>query len=333
MFRTSKQIWARLLSVATLPVLVVGCSSNAILFETRSGTESAIWGAPDGAAPQLIIDAPGSESSPIWAPGRKRFAYISDGDRSAEIYVAFADGTGVMRITNTSVDESMLAWAPGGKRLAYVSPDADGLPRVYWVDLEDLLPHRLAPDGIGESDPAWAPNGNWIATATVNSRREPTGLVLRSPNGVGERKVTSQPASQPAWSHDGERLAFRVMTDGVSTIEMVDVSSDGRTSPPRLMSSGMGPSELPLWSPDNTELAYLAGGRGHRDLIVTDLSGQTPRSLTNSVSDVTGFAWSKDNRIAFAVHEGDASTIHVVNRDGSQTQRSLDGAWSENPRW
>src|SRR5689334_2340379 len=54
--------------------------------------------------------------------------------------------------------------SPDGKRLAFVALD-----RVWTMDLPSGTPKRLAPnDNVGEFQPAWSPDGQWIAYVTWN---------------------------------------------------------------------------------------------------------------------------------------------------------------------
>ena len=135
------------------------------------GSRDIVVARSDGRDRKVIIDNVADDFSPIWSPDHSRIAFLTNRDGNVELYISPADGSTAMRVTNTGVGESQPTWSPDGQRLAYVSPDNEGVPRVFWVRLTDLLPNRLIFESNSEVDPAWSPNGTWIAFAAQSSLR------------------------------------------------------------------------------------------------------------------------------------------------------------------
>jgi tricorn protease len=110
--------------------------------------------------------------------------------------------------------------------------------------------------GTMERDPAWSPDGKWVAYFSDESGEYQ--LYMKSPDGMGEPKKISlggQPSFYyaPAWSPDSKKIAF---TDKRLTIWYVDlakgtpvkVDSDTYDAPQRTLD--------PVWSPDSRWIAY-----------------------------------------------------------------------------
>jgi Tol biopolymer transport system component len=87
----------------------------------------------------------------------------------------------------------------------------------------------------------------------------------------------------------------------------------------------------PAWSPDGTQIAFVAGA----DLYVINPRDATSRRLTHN-ADLTGFVtWSPDGaRIAFIAQQSLERNIHIVDTDGHSARLIGDNALvSFAPAW
>jgi Tol biopolymer transport system component len=97
-----------------------------------------------------------------------------------------------------------VAPSPDNKRLAFVALD-----RVWVMDLPDGTPKRLAPlDNIGQFQPAWSPDGQYIVYVTWNDLDGGTVTRIRSDGSGRAERLSAKPAyyEKPAWSVDGRRI-------------------------------------------------------------------------------------------------------------------------------
>jgi Tol biopolymer transport system component len=92
--------------------------------------------------------------------------------------------------------------SPDGRRLAFVALD-----RLYVMDTAGGTPRRLTDGSVGEFQPTWSPDGEWIAYATWSDREEGHIAKVRARGGSVQR-LTTRPAyyQQPAFSRDGARI-------------------------------------------------------------------------------------------------------------------------------
>ena len=125
----------------------------------------------------------------------------------------------------------------------------------------------------------------------------------------------------PAWSPDGQRIAFDSFREG--GIYVMDADGNNRTR----LTDGWKPS----WSPDGQRIAFAAERDGYYHIYVMDADGNNQTQLTDHPADDEDPVWSPDGqRIAFCrlrrsdeVQDGwhVTSAIYVMDADGNnQTQ-------------
>jgi len=100
-----------------------------------------------------------------------------------------------------------------------------------------------------------------------------------------------QPIMSPAWSSDGQWLAYVSFEDHVSAIYVQELRSGQR----QRVSARAGVNGAPAWSPDGKRLALtLSGSGGNLDIFVLDLASQQLVRITDDPAIDTEAAWSAD---------------------------------------
>jgi tricorn protease len=132
--------------------------------------------------------------------------------------------------------------------------------------------------GVREMDPAWSPDGLWIAY--LSDRTGEYEIYVRAQDGSGEeRRLTTDGQVwrfPPAWSPDSKRLAFG---DKLQRLQVVEVESGRVTDVDR---SDRNDITDFAWSPDSRWLAYRKNADNRLAQIwAWSVTGGDPRPLTD----------------------------------------------------
>ena len=327
-----------------LAVVAVGCGLLAdepfIVFSAGDeGARDIYVVRADGSGLQTTVFHPADDFAPVWSPDRTRIAYLSNRNGNTEVYATVslnepANPTASMRVTNTGVDESGVRWSPDGQRLVYVSPEGDGMPRIYWADLSNLRPNRLLFGAAGEQDPAWSPDGRWIAFSVLDDRGTPIGIFLRNPDGVNSIQVSHTADYAPAWSPDGKRLAFVSNRDGNQEVYVAEVREDGSISQQVNVTSNPASDWAPLWDPRSGRILFFSNRSGPSNIMAVEADGSNLVPLTANDARQTAVDYGPGGLLVFSSVFSGRADIFLMDEDGANQRRlGIPDRPSSQPDW
>ncbi len=240
------------------------------------------------------IELPGGYVlSPEYSPDGKYLAFISgSGFLSADVYVAPITGGKPRALTSVHSSMSRLAWLPDGKEIVLDSSH-QGLAQLWRVPLSGGEPEQVAVAGEDAIEPTIAAHGNRLAfqryAVDTNIWKAP---VSPSEHASPVRTIAStKEDSDPAFSPDGKRIAFRSNRSGTDQVYVC--GADG-SNPIQLTSVKNGATGSPSWSPDGKRIAFDSRVEGHGDIFVISADGGSPRRLTTGPIDNAVPIWSRD---------------------------------------
>ena len=159
-------------------------------------------------------------------------------------------------------------------------------------------------------------------------------LIVADSDGENSQVIldSRQPIMSPAWSADGQWLAYVSFEDRVASVIVQQL----RTGQRQRVSARAGVNGAPAWSPDGKRLALtLSGKAGNLDIYVLDLATQALTRITDDPAIDTEPAWSADGANLYFTSDRSGGP-QVYRTDVAQHQRlqriSFDSPYNARPR-
>lgn len=196
---------------------------------------------------------------PAFSPDGQTIAFVSDHNSALPtLWLVNADGTGRRPVTTPGLQEEnvdALSWSPDGTQLAFTMFNEPGPTQVAVAPMSAATgatggatsqPARVLTSQTGGAlDPAWSPDGTWLAYAGHEGQvTELYGLQPDNAEATPTR-LTSDGlfARSPVWSPDGQHIAYLSNKTGDFEIFEIDITTDASgglvASQPRQVTRGL----------------------------------------------------------------------------------------------
>jgi dipeptidyl aminopeptidase/acylaminoacyl peptidase len=281
--------------------------------EAPGGTYTELWVMPaSGGEPRVVVTAPRTASGPKWSPDGRWLAFTTrlDADPQTQVYVMPAAGGDPRALTRSPTGVTSYAWSPTGDRVAFTA-------------LEPEAPELAERRRLG------------FDMVVVGANPRHTRLWVQPVGGGQAAAVTpnGQTVRAFAWAPDGNGFAVQV-TEGASVDDdmmerrLMTVAVTGGT--PSLLIPTPGKLGGMAWSPDGTQLAFLAATTRNdplsQSVYVVQRDGSGLRLLTEGLeASVDNLGWLDARTIWFQGSAGTRTMLSRVPAAGGPIQRIAGG--------
>ena len=149
-------------------------------------------------------------------------------------------------MTYTNSSEYLPAWSPDGNKIAFTS-DRDGNGEIYVMNIDGSAPVNLTHTAAWDGYAAYSPDGSKIAYWS--------GSNLHVMNADGsEQTDLGVEGQKPAWSPDGNQIAFHRWVSGDREIFVMDADGSNVT---QLTGDHYGNAH-PRWAPDSETIVFAS---------------------------------------------------------------------------
>ncbi len=158
--------------------------------------------------------------------------------------------------------------------------------------------------GVADRDPAWSPDGKWIAW--LSDQGGEYALYFRAPDGLGPTHFVSlgSPPSyfySPRWSPDSKKIA---LTDKRLNLWLIDLDKPTPQRVDTLEFEGAPFDES--WSPDSKWIAYVKELKNHfHAIFVYSLEDKQVRQITDGRSDASSPRFDRDGKYLYFIASTD----------------------------
>ena len=209
-------------------------------------------------------ESPAAPPEPTAGPyltggGSGQIAFASDRSGTVQIWLLTLDDGEPQQLTDVEDGACQPAWSPDGSQLVFTSPckgeqDSYSGASLWLIQADGSGLEALPSSPGGDYDPAWSPDGALLAfTSRRDNDLAHIYLMKMSDRTVEPFTTTATHEMQPAWSSNGDRLAYIMPSSGGYTIYLKDLVNGKAEQFSRERDRA---NAHPDWAPDGTYIIY-----------------------------------------------------------------------------
>jgi len=345
--------------------LALSPDGTQVVFQVRTinaekdGYESHLWLVPfRGGEPRALTFGESKNGNPAWSPDGAWIAFVSDRrDKKAQIYRLPMAGGEAERLTDLDGIIGGLNWSPDGSRLSFTYRATDPVATGH---LPGSVAARKAAEAKAEKKDPKPPT--FLHITRLHYKEDGQGFLPKARFQIHVLDLATREAQAltsgewdhgaPTWSPDSAWLTFHANrlpdSDYHNTVSDIWImpSTGGEA---RCLTPEPGMAVCPVWSPDGSQIAYLANvdemdAWGVKNFHVWSVSphGSAGKELTPDFdrtaldlmgTDLRDFhepgapIWSPDgSSIYFCASDEGSTHLYAVPSAGGAARRITQGA-------
>lgn len=262
------------------PAVVRADSVQYVFFRNHQGYTSIARAYVEGGQPEVVVEGERTADFESFHPLSTRPAVSADGRWLA--FVAKRQGQDNLYVWDLRLGREARrfefaelvalaspSFAPEGGQLVFSGTGRGGFADLYIVEVESGRLKRLTGDLYHDRDPAWSPDGEWIAFSSDRGEggRQGTYHLFLWHLADGRLLTLTQGEDsevQPAWDPAGKSLAYCADRGGIYNlyVAQVEVGESGVRVAPRQLTRLLGGAFDPAWLPEGQGLLYTGFEKG-----------------------------------------------------------------------
>jgi Tol biopolymer transport system component/SH3-like domain-containing protein len=255
-------------AAAAKPASKAGAPKGVLLYSVLNKDQNRweLWQYDFGTTKSQFLKEWRTEAA--FAPNYKQVAYFA--------WPAGMDGKAGICLASPDLSGEKLIFEGG---IAYPSFSGDGgriaieADKIYIINADGSGLHPL----VEGEYPAWSPKSNWIAHRACLGGA--CGIYLTDAvSGAQQRLTTGGGDGQPAWSPDGQKIAYISKDDG--NFEIYRINLDGGNK--LRLTTEPASDGLPIWSPDGNWIAFRSDRGGAWAIWVMRPDGTDLRKIVDA---------------------------------------------------
>ena len=283
-----------------------------------------------------LTSSPDAESRPRWSPDGKYLAFLaSRGDeeekkKGAQVWLLNRNGGEAQKLTDVKGGVSDYVWSPDSTRLALVIEDVD--PADEPEKMEGWK-RKTAPPIVIDRYHFKQDRSGYLKR--LYSRLAVFELATKKLDVLSSGDVDD---SDPAWSPDGTKLAFRSKRahadpDRTANADLFVIEAKAGAEPKALTTTKEAEAGRPAWSPDGKSIAVLVGDEDKyyaydvSKVAVVPATGGAPVLLTAALDrPASNPQWTPDgSALVFSVEDDRAAYVARVKAAGGPVEKLTSG--------
>ena len=286
---------------------------------------------------QLTTD-PKPDLRPAWSPDGTRLAFYSGRSGNDDIWAINIDGTAEAQLTEDPASDRRPAWSRDGTKIVFDS-DRAGSHDIWIMNADGSDQRQLTTSPGEEMFASFNPDGSQVIFYGYEGGRN--DIWTMDTDGSNLQSLTSSLADEtqsqctfachtPAYSPDGETIAFHADKDGARNIWVMDADGNNPRQLTTTSSSGDINNFLPSWSPDGRIIFQAEKPVAltiRTDIRMINPDGSDEVTLFTEVAHGGPFVWSPDGtRVALHSQRGGAGNFDIfVATFGEATEQDESG--------